>query len=175
MQVNGTLISYYFYCKRRMWLHANDIKMEDNSEDVAMGVLVEEESYQQRSEKYEQIELGPIKVDFFDTKRKVIHEVKKSSKFHETHIWQLKYYIYVFEQFGIEGVTGTLEYPKERKTEEVLLSQPDRGRIEELKQEITQIISSEDCPEVLNKPKCKNCSYFDFCYAGEGELGNMEI
>ncbi|MFW6275447.1 MAG: CRISPR-associated protein Cas4, partial [bacterium] len=132
MQITGTLISYYFYCHRRMWLHANDIKMEDNSEDVAMGVLIEEQSYQHRSSKFEQIQIGPVKIDFYDKKNRVIHEVKKSSKFHETHIWQMKYYIYLFEQAGIEGVTGILEYPKERKTEEVLLSEPDREFLKEL-------------------------------------------
>lgn len=169
MQINGTLISYYFYCKRRMWLHANDVKMEDNSEDVAMGLLVEEESYNQRSKKYEQIELEAIKIDFFDVKNKIIHEVKKSSKFHETHIWQIKYYIYVFEKNGIDGVSGILEYPKERRTEEVYLSQPDRERIEELKAEIEQIITTEKCPTVIKNYKCKNCAYNDFCWSGEIE------
>lgn len=169
MQITGTLISYYFYCHRRMWLHANDIRFENNSEDVAMGVLIEETSYQQRSSKYEQIEIGPIKIDFYDAKNKVIHEVKKSSKFHETHIWQLKYYIFIMDLNGIEGVTGLLEYPKERKTEEVFLSIPDKERIAELLSEIDSIIHSEKCPREIKQAKCKNCSYFDFCYSSEDE------
>jgi CRISPR-associated exonuclease Cas4 len=167
MQITGTLIQYYFFCHRQLWLHANDIKMEAGFDLVELGNLVQEESYNQRPEKYEQIEIGPIKIDFFDTKNKIIHEIKKSSKFHETHIWQVKYYIYIFEQHGIEGVTGILEYPKERKTVEVFLSQPDRERIEELKQEINRVIFMEECPKVLNSNKCKNCSYYDFCYASE--------
>lgn len=170
MQVTGTLISYYFYCHRRLWLHANGVQFEDNSEDVAMGVLIEETSYQQRSSKYQQVQIGPIKIDFYNGKNKVIHEVKKSSKFHETHIWQVRYYIYILEQAGVEGVTGILEYPKERKTEEVLLSEPDREYIKELIEKIDQLIHSENCPLAINKPKCKNCSYFDFCYANETEL-----
>jgi len=167
MQITGTLIQYYFFCQRQLWLHANDIRMETGHDLVELGNLVQEESYNQRSEKYEQIELGPVKIDFYDTKNKIIHEVKKSSKFHETHIWQLKYYIYIFNKYGIEGVTGILEYPKERKTEEVFLSQPDITCIEELKKEISDIIKSDTCPPVINSPKCRNCSYFDFCYAGE--------
>ncbi len=167
MQVTGTLIQYYFFCHRQLWLHANDIKMEAGFDLVELGNLVQEESYNQRAEKYEQIEIGPVKIDFFDTRNKIIHEVKKSSKFHETHIWQVKYYIYILEQNGIKGVTGILEYPKERKTEEVFLSQPDIERIEELKNEIILITHSKACPDILNKPKCKNCSYFDFCYSGE--------
>ena len=170
MQVTGTLINYYFFCHRQLWLHANDIRMEDTSEFVEMGNLIQETTYNQRASKYEQIELGPIKIDFYDAKNKIIHEVKKSSKFHETHTWQLKYYIYILEQSDIEGVTGILEYPKERKTEEVYLSLPDKDRIVELEKEITSLMHQEHCPPVINIPRCKNCSYYDFCYSGEQPL-----
>jgi CRISPR-associated exonuclease Cas4 len=169
MQVTGTLISYYFYCKRRLWLHANGIQFEDTSEDVALGVVIEDSTYLQRSEKFKQIKLGPIKIDFYDSKNKVIHEVKKSPKFHETHIWQLRYYIYMLEQAGVTGVEGVLEYPKERKKEKVLLSDPDRKYLKELKNEIELLIRSKTCPLVINKPRCKNCSYYDFCYSQEPE------
>lgn len=167
MQITGTLIQYYFFCKRQLWLHANGIRMEAGFHLVEMGNLIQEDSYKQRSAKYEEVAIGPVKVDFFDVKNKIIHEIKKSSKFHETHVWQLKYYIYVFEQYGIDEVSGILEYPKERKTEEVFLSQPDRARIEALKQEITKIITADTCPEVINSHKCKNCAYYDFCYSTE--------
>lgn len=170
MEVTGTLISYYFYCHRRLWLHANEIKLENNSEDVSMGALIEETSYSQRSEKYTQIELGPIKIDFFDWQNKIIHEVKKSSKFHETHIWQIKYYIYIMEQTGIKNVRGILEYPLERKTEDIMLSNIDRERIEELKNEILGIIQADSCPPLLHNYRCNNCGYFDFCYSGEKNI-----
>ncbi|HOO19296.1 MAG TPA: Dna2/Cas4 domain-containing protein, partial [Paludibacteraceae bacterium] len=55
-QVTGTLVSYYFYCKRRMWLHANGINMEDTSDLVYDGKLIHETSYPQRSERYEEVE-----------------------------------------------------------------------------------------------------------------------
>ncbi len=141
--------------------------MEDESEDVAMGKLIEETTYLSRSDKYQQIELGPIKVDFYDHKNQVIHEVKKSSKFHETHVWQLKYYLFILENNGIEGATGVLEYPKERKTEEVCLEPGDRERIRDIRKEIEAIVQSGDCPGVINQPRCKRCSYFDFCYASD--------
>lgn len=37
--VNGTLINYYFFCKTKLWLHANRINLEDNSEDVCIGKI----------------------------------------------------------------------------------------------------------------------------------------
>lgn len=169
MQVTGTLINYYFFCHRQLWLHANDIRMENTSELVEMRNLIHETSYLHRSEKYKEVEIGSIKIDFYDAKEKIIHEVKKSSKFHETHIWQLKYYIYILEHAGIEGVSGILEYPKERKTEEIFLSKPDRVRLTEIENEIFSLIHSETCPPLLNNQRCKNCSYFDFCYSNESE------
>ena len=167
MQVTGTHMHYYFNCCRQLWLFANGINMEHTSDDVFEGKLIHETSYQQRSSKYEEIAMDGIKVDYYDTKNKVIHEIKKSSKLLESHSWQVKYYIYVLELNGMDGVTGILEYPKERKTEEVFLSTPDKERIKELLVEIDQIIHSDKCPDIINKPRCKKCSYYDFCYAKE--------
>ena len=166
----GTLISYYFYCKRRLWLHANDIRFESDSEDVAMGLFIEDSTYLQRNTNYKQIELDGIKIDFYDYKNKIIHEIKKSNKFEETHIWQLKYYIYILYKNGIDNVKGFLEYPSERKTHEVQLEDGDIERIQKIDKEILDIIQSEQSPSLLNTSKCKNCSYFEFCFSGEEDI-----
>lgn len=165
--ITGTLISYYFYCKRRMWLHANEICFENNSEDVAMGRLVEEMTYLQRNSNYEQIEFEGIKIDFYDPKNKIIHETKKSPKFEQTHIWQIKYYIYVLQKNGINDVKGILEYPIEHRTRTVELSEEDVKQIKKLSNEIISMIKSEKCPPIIHDSKCKNCSYYEFCYADE--------
>ena len=167
MQVTGTHIHYYFNCHRQLWLFANGINMEHTSEDVSFGKLIHETTYQHRADRFREVEIGPVKIDFYDQKNKIIHEIKKSSKLKESHIWQVRYYIYILEQAGIEGVSGILEYPKERKTEEVFLSQPDREYIKEIMGKIDQLIHSDICPPAIYKPKCKKCSYFDFCYADE--------
>ena len=167
MRITATLVNLYYVCKREMWLHANGIRFEHTSDLVLEGRLIHEDSYPQRSSKYEEIELDGIKVDFYDPKRKVIHEIKKSNKVEAAHEWQLKYYIYVFEQNGIEGVTGVLEYPTLRKTQEVMLSDVDRERIKEMEADIQLIISDDNCPPLQKKGICRNCSYFDFCYSGE--------
>ena len=165
--LTGTHFNYYMVCRRKLWLFANGINMEHVSDLVFEGRLVHEDSYPQRPGKYEEIELNGIKVDFYDPKRKVIHEIKKSNKVKTAHEWQLRYYIYVFEQNGIEGVTGVLEYPALRKTQDVVLSDADREQIKEMAVEIQRIISSDDCPSLQKKGICQNCSYFDFCYSGE--------
>lgn len=130
MKITGTHFNYYQVCKRKLWLFANGIRFEHTSDLVFEGKLIHEDSYPQRSSKYEEIELDGIKVDFYDAKNKIIHEIKKSNKVEVAHEWQLKYYLYVFEQNGITGVKGILEYPTLRKTQEVFLSDIDLVKTE---------------------------------------------
>lgn len=144
--------------------------MEHTSDLVYEGKLIHENSYQQRSYKYEEIELDGIKVDFYDAKNKIIHEIKKSNKIEAAHEWQLKYYIYVFERNGITGVSGILEYPLLRKKDTVILSSIDRESIQKMEKEIETIGESDTCPPIEKTKICRNCSYFDFCYSGEEEL-----
>jgi CRISPR-associated exonuclease Cas4 len=150
-----------------LWLFANGINMESTSDLVYEGKLLHETSYPRRSEKYQEVELDGIKIDYYDPRNKVVHEIKKSDKHEEAHEWQVKYYLYVLEQNGIEGATGLLEYPKLHKTDEVLLTTPDRETIREMIANIENIIHQEHCPERIPKSRCKNCSYFDFCWSGE--------
>lgn len=167
MQITGTHINYYFSCHRQLWLFANGIQMELHHNTVEEGKLIHETAYSDRPAKYEEIELDGIKIDFFDTKNNVIHEIKKSSKLHDAHRWQLKYYMYVFWKNGMKNISGILEYPKERKTEEVYLSSVDIEKIKEMETEIKKIIESKKVPATIDAPRCKKCAYYDFCYVRE--------
>lgn len=165
--MTGTHFNYYHVCHRKLWLFANGINMEHTSDLVYEGKLIHESSYPQRSERYEELEVDGIKLDFYDARNKVIHEIKKSDKVEMAHEWQLKYYIYVLEQNGIEGVTGILEYPTMRQTEKVTLNDADRKRILEIEKDIASIVGDEHCPTVINSKICKRCSYYEFCYVNE--------
>ena len=167
MTLTGTHFNYYQICRRKLWLFANGINMEHTNDMVYDGKLIHEGSYPQRSERYEEISIEGIKVDFFDTKRRVIHEIKRSDKMEKAHEWQVKYYIYVFERNGIEGCTGLLEYPTIRQTIPVVLTDGDRDMIKEMEKEIKKIIESDDCPTIEKKRICKSCSYYDFCFTTE--------
>ncbi len=164
MNITGTHINYYFICHRKLWLFANGIHMEHHSELVAEGKLIHETSYPRRAERYQEVELDGIKIDYYDAKDKVIHEVKKTSKMEDAHEWQVKYYIYKLQQEGIDGVTGILEYPKLKKTTEVLLIERDCKEIEAMMQKIETIIHQEKAPEIIESRVCKKCSYQDFCF-----------
>ncbi|HET8572388.1 MAG TPA: Dna2/Cas4 domain-containing protein [Edaphocola sp.] len=101
MNITATHINYFIICPRKLWLFANGINMEHTSEVVADGKLLHETSYPQRAEKYTEIELPASfdgievsgKIGFYDARKKVIHEIKRSNKVEEAHEWQVKYYI----------------------------------------------------------------------------------
>jgi len=159
--MTGTQIHYYFLCHRKLWLFTNHIDMEQTSDTVAMGKFISESTYAREDH---EIKIDDIVMDFYDKKNKVIHEVKKSDKMEETHIWQVKYYISVLEEKGIEGVTGKIDYPKLRQMIKVELTDNDREELITIKNKIKTILELELPPEVINKPFCKNCSYYELCY-----------
>ncbi|MCK9269427.1 MAG: CRISPR-associated protein Cas4 [Bacteroidales bacterium] len=167
MRVTGTHINYYLICQRKLWLFANQIQMEHTSDLVYEGRLIHETSYGRRSEKYSELEMDGIKLDYYDAKNKVIHEIKKSDKREEAHLWQLKYYLFVLDKNGVQGATGILEYPKLRHREEVMLSSIDRQELHQIIAEVEKIVAADQAPERLMRSRCRNCSYFDFCWSQE--------
>lgn len=163
--VNGVYINYYFHCKRHLWLFARNIRMEHNSEDVFIGKLISVYSFDRRRHEIQIVdEEDAIVMDFIDKNRKVVHEIKKSNKLEELHIWQVKYYLYVLEKKGIMGFKGLINYPKRKRSIQVELSDKDRTTIKEVIDDIHEIINSVKPPPVINKSYCKKCSYYEFCY-----------
>ncbi|MBI1183330.1 CRISPR-associated protein Cas4 [bacterium] len=167
-KVTPSLFSMYQICKREAWLHANGINMEQTSETVAEGKLISETTYKQRAAKYTELDLGVAKIDFYDAKNKVVHEVKKSNKMEHAHIWQTKYYLYLLKKMGIDAATGLIEYPKLRTTERVELTNEDEAYIEKAVAAAETLINQKTCPERIEKKFCKSCSYFEFCWVGDG-------
>ena len=140
INVTGTLINLYQVCKRETWLHANGIRMEHTSDVVTEGKLVHETSYPNRAARYEEVRIGGSVIDFYDPKEKVIHEIKKSTSKEEAYIWQVKYYLLLFEREGIADVVGMLEYPLLRETMRVELEEGDREILRQMEVEIRQLI-----------------------------------
>ena len=165
--VNATLVNIYHVCKRETWLHANGIRMEHTSDIVYEGKMIHETSYAQRSTKYTELEIGGSKIDFYDVKNKIIHETKKSNSVEDAYLWQVKYYIWLLEKGGIEGVTGLIEYPKLRETVKVTLSDQERNEFPGIIKEIETLINQESVPEKISKKFCQKCSYYEFCWSGE--------
>ncbi len=159
--MTGTQIAYYFLCERKLWLFTHKIAMEQNSDVVAMGKFISDTTYERKKH---EIRIDNIVLDNYDAKTKTIHEVKKSDKMEDTHIWQVKFYISILKEKGIEGVKGKIDYPKLRQTVDVELTEKDIEQLCEIKKSISIILSKDKPPDVINKSFCKKCSYYDLCY-----------
>jgi CRISPR-associated exonuclease Cas4 len=167
MKISGTHINYYLICKRKLWLFHHKVQMEDHSDLVKMGKLIHETAYPYRPEKYEEIEVAGIKVDYYDPKHKVVHEIKKTGSYEEAHAWQLKYYLYILREHGFGDVSGILEYPMQRETKQVTLGEADIEHLQQMMTDIRDLVANSQCPPIVVVKGCKKCAYHDFCFITE--------
>ena len=167
MMLTATLVNYYFTCRRKLWLHAHEIRMEHTSDVVYEGKLLHEKAYPQRAERYREIELDGVKIDFYDPHNQVVHEIKKSDSVETAHIAQVKFYLWKLRENGIEGATGVIEYPKIRQTTDVCLTDEDTETILGWMSDIDRITAGSCPPDLRPKSFCRKCSYFDFCWIDE--------
>ena len=163
-RVTGTKFSYYFVCKRKLWLFSHNINFEHESEDVKIGKQINKESY---SNFKKDIPLDQtVNLDFVKHDgHLVVHEIKKSSKLEISHRWQLLYYLYYLKERGVFA-TGELNYPTENRKVKVILKGEEEKEIEDVIAQIDMIVRSR-IPNVINAPFCRKCAYFEFCYGDE--------
>ena len=166
--ITATLINLYHVCHRELWLHANEIRMEHTSDLVAEGRFIGETSYERRADKYTQVELDGIKIDFYDAKNKIVHETKRGRAVESAHRAQVQYYLYKLRRHGVTDASGLIEYPDLRRVEPVAaLTEADEKVIAGWEEEVGRIIAQAECPPPIRAAICKSCSYYDFCYAAE--------
>lgn len=163
MKVNGTLINYYFHCKRQCYLHGNRLNLEDNSERVKIGKAIHEE----KSEKGKNTEVAIENIRIDKITKEYVVEVKKSDADIEACKWQLLYYIKVLREKGIDR-KGRLEFVEKNKSNKKVyyfeLDEDNEKSLEEIVSNITSLLNQENVPEVLMEPKCKKCAYYEYCY-----------
>lgn len=166
MPLTGKHINYYHICHRKLWLFHHGISFQHTHENVQDGTLLHLSAYPQRAKRFREIQFDGIKIDFYDPLDKVIHEIKRSDKMPAASEAQLKYYLLVLERHGIPGATGVLEYPRQRRTQTVTLADGDRAELLAAETAIVKIVETA-YPPVINKPFCKQCAYYEFCYVSE--------
>lgn len=162
LKVNGTLINYYFHCKRQCYLHGNRLNLEDNSENVSIGKALHEER-----NKGENTEVGIENIKLDKLTKEYLTEVKKSDADVEASKWQLLYYLKILKDKGIER-KGKLEFIEKNKTKKKTLvfelTKEDEKNLIKITKNIEGLILGEEMPSVLNESKCKKCAYYEYCY-----------
>lgn len=161
MKVTGMMVYYYFVCERKLWYFVNQIGMEQNSELVSIGKILDESSYDRENNGI--LIDDTINVDFIGNKA-VLHEVKKTKAIEEAGIWQLKYYMYYLEQKGVKNISAEIDFPLLRETREVTLEDGDREVLDNVVKNIEEIAKMDKPIGVKNSKICKKCAYFDLCY-----------
>jgi len=161
IRITGVYVNYYEVCRRKLWLFSKNITMEDKSDLVAIGKLIDEHSYS-REEKHIAID-NTINIDFIGSQG-IIHEVKKSKSIEKADISQVKYYLYYLEKRGIHNLKGVIDYPKMKRKVEVLLADNDIGHIETMLAAIREILGQERPPAVKKTRICKQCAYNELCF-----------
>ena len=131
MEVNGTLINYYFHCQRQCYLHGNRLNLEDESENVKIGKALHEEKY--KDDKSSEIAIDNIRLDKLTTK--YLTETKKSDADLVAAKWQLLYYLKVLKSKGIirKGRIQVIEKNKQNKSYiEVELTEAEEKELDKL-------------------------------------------
>lgn len=161
--MNGTLIWYYYVCKREVWLMAHSISPDEDDENIDLGRFIHENSY---GRKTKEVSIGNIKVDIVEEKDGyvMIGEMKKSSRYIESARNQLAYYLLQLERNGITA-KGTLMFPKEKKREEIELTKELVKKLEEAEKDIIKICYGPFPPKPIKINFCNKCAYREFCWS----------
>ncbi|EHO77290.1 CRISPR-associated protein cas4 [Fusobacterium animalis F0419] len=161
--MNGTMINYYFHCKRQCFMFAHRLNLEDNSEIVKIGKAIHED--RSRNSENTEIKIENIALDKINSK--YVTEVKKSDADVEASKWQLLYYLKILKDKGIER-KGKLEFIEKNKTDKkivfVELDEDTERELEKHILEIQKLLETDELPKVINKASCKKCAYYEYCY-----------
>lgn len=163
IRVNGTLINYYFHCKRQCYLHGNRLNLEDNSELVQIGWAIHEVKAQESE--HTEIAIENIKLDKLTAE--YLTEIKKSDADMEAGKWQLYYYLKVLKDKGIVR-KGRLIFEEKNKAKKaaVILELDDvqEQKLERIQTEIEELLLSDEVPKAEEKAGCKKCAYYEYCF-----------
>lgn len=161
--VTGTLIWYYYICKRQVWLMAHGLEPDQEDENIRIGRLIGETSYE-RERKEVDITTGKFDVMRREGENLVVGEIKKSSRFVESAGKQLLFYLWQLREMGIEA-KGELLIPEERKKLEFILDEGNEKEIKKAVREIEKIVAHPLPPPPEKNKYCGKCAYAEFCWS----------
>jgi CRISPR-associated exonuclease Cas4 len=166
-RITATEVHYYILCPRKLWWFSHGMEQEHVSggvgaENVALGTLLHEDSYPGQNRKEVMID-GLLRIDFTDDGK--IHEIKKSKGAARATLFQVLYYLYYLKHVkGIE-TTAVIDYPKERRRQDVRLTPALETELEEA---LAGLVATRTMPKppvvAAPMPVCKSCAYADLCW-----------
>ncbi len=163
VKITGTLVWYYFVCKRQVWMMSREMNPYNDDELLELGRLIHEHFYKREKK---EISFSTMRLDLVkkNGKNTIVGEIKKSSRYLLPGQMQLAFYLYQLKQRGIEA-SGELLVPKERKKEKILLTEELEKKLKNAMDEIQKIIRLDAPPPVVKTRFCSKCAYKDLCFA----------
>lgn len=134
-----------------------ELTPDEDDEILKIGRAIHSTYYKDMKE---EVQLDGIKVD--RVRGRVIYEIKTSSKYLEATKFQLLYYIYRFNEEGV-NVDGEILIPREGKR--IRVDKEDIPKLEAALTEISNIVRAEKPPQAVKIPFCKKCAYRNFCWS----------
>lgn len=162
LYTNGIKVNYVAICHRKLWLYSRGMRMEPLSERVALGRLLHERSYEWIPRREVLID-NLIKVDVIEGEGRIL-EVKYSKKLSDAARLQVAYYLYYLKKIGAGELTGEVRFPKERRREEIRLTDELEREVEEALKKIREIELLTVPPEAQYTSLCRLCAYIDLCW-----------
>lgn len=159
--INGTLIWYYYICPREVWFIGHSIEADQENDFLALGRHIHDFYYKRQKKEF--IIDNTIKIDILPGK-KVIGEIKKSSKYLKSAAMQIAFYLYFLKQKGII-LSGELLFPEERKREKIFLTKEIENELKNAINNINKILNMDKPPEATKIHYCKNCAYKEICWS----------
>ncbi len=160
--VNGTLVWYYYICKRQVWLMGHSIEPEKENPLLAYGRTLTEIVFSRYRVRERNVD-NRIKLDI--VKNSVVMEIKKSSRYERASYMQLAFYLYYLEKYKGIRTEGVLVFPEERKRIKVRLDDDLRKEIERAIEEVKEIIRSPIPPAPQKVRYCSKCAFRHLCWS----------
>ncbi|MDX1531626.1 MAG: CRISPR-associated protein Cas4 [Rhodothermales bacterium] len=176
VRIGGMLVGYHAVCPRKAWYAMRGIWMEQESEAVALGRLLDRTSYRRRRRPALVTAEAPdgtplvAKIDGADLRAGVLHETKKGRAEEGAHRLQLRFYLWVLKRSGVtrsDGapLTGRLDYPALRRSEAVTLEPEHEAALAETVAALAGLARHETPPERHPRRSfCRRCAYESLCY-----------
>ncbi len=158
IQVAGTLINYYFNCKRQCYLMFYHMNIGQDHFLLDLGRFYHE----QFEDKQKLIIDNIIAID--KIQKDFVIEYKKSNSNTMGTKYQLLFYLYILKQHGINK-KGLIKFKENKKNIEVILTEQEEKNLKKIIQQIKELIKQPAPPKPIYKTKCKKCAYFDFCFS----------
>lgn len=175
-RVGGMLIGYHAVCPRKAWYSLRGLSMEQESEAVRLGRLLDRTSYARRTRPALITATAPdgtplvAKLDGADLRRGVLHETKKGRAEEHAHERQLRFYLWVLTRAGVTGpggrpLTGQLDYPALRRSEPVTLDPEHEAELASAVAALAALARQpEPPPRHPRRTFCRRCAFEPLCY-----------